>query len=160
RATKTIPIVFSDHADPIGSGHVASLSRPGGNITGLSELGSELDAKQLEILTELVPRTTRVGVLWNPTTPSHTPALQWVNAAGEKLGLTLVSFPAITAEDLDVALQSMAREKVSGLLVVPSPLTIIQKVRLADLALKFRLPAMFSRKQNVEAGGLISYGAD
>src|SRR5260221_125271 len=86
QATQKIPIVFSNHADPIGTGHVASLPRPGGNITGLSELASELDAKELEILKEVLPRATRIGVLWNPTTPSHAPGLQSVKAAGEKLG--------------------------------------------------------------------------
>ena len=75
RATKTIPIVFANHADPIGSGHVASLNRPGGNITGLSNLGTDLDAKALEVLTEAVPRATRIGVLWNPTTPSQVPGM-------------------------------------------------------------------------------------
>ena len=82
QATKTIPIVFSNHADPIGSGHVASLPRPGGNITGLSEMASELDAKQLEMLKEVVPQT-RIGVLWNPTTPSQVPGLQSLKAAGD-----------------------------------------------------------------------------
>ena len=86
QATKTIPIVFANHADPIGTGHVASLSRPGGNITGLSELASELDAKALEVLKEAVPRATRIGVLWNPTTPSQVPGMQSVEAAGKRLG--------------------------------------------------------------------------
>jgi putative ABC transport system substrate-binding protein len=84
QATKTIPIVFSNHADPIGTGHVASLPRPGGNITGLSELATELDAKELEILREAVPQVTQIGVLWNPTTPSQAPGLQSVKAAGER----------------------------------------------------------------------------
>jgi putative ABC transport system substrate-binding protein len=89
QATKTIPIVFATHADPIGTGHVASLPRPGGNITGLSELTTEIDAKALEVLNEAVPQATRIGVLWNPTTPSQVPGLQSVKAAGEKLGLAL-----------------------------------------------------------------------
>jgi putative ABC transport system substrate-binding protein len=87
QATKTIPIVFSNHADPIGSGHVASLPRPGGNMTGLSEVATELDAKALEMLKEVLPRATRIGVLWNPTTPSQVPGLQSVKAAGERLSL-------------------------------------------------------------------------
>jgi putative tryptophan/tyrosine transport system substrate-binding protein len=162
QATKTIPIVFSNHADPIGTGHVASLPRPGGNITGLSELATELDAKALEMLKEAVPQVTRIGVLWNPTTPSQLPGLQSVKAAGEKLGLALQIAPAATVEDFDEALASMMRERVGGLFVVPSPLTTMpmQRARLAELALKHRLPTMFAAKENVEAGGLMSYGAD
>ena len=83
QATKTIPIVFSNHADPIGTGHVASLARPGGNITGLSELTTELNVKALETFREAVPQARRIGVLWNPTTPSQVPGLQSVKAAGE-----------------------------------------------------------------------------
>jgi putative ABC transport system substrate-binding protein len=160
QATKTIPIVFSNHADPIGTGHVASLPRPGGNITGLSELATELDAKELEILREAVPQVTQIGVLWNPTTPSQAPGLQSVKAAGERLGLTLHMAPAATVEDFDGAFASMAQENVGSLLVVPAPITTMQRARLAELALKHRLPAMFANKENVEAGGLMSYGAD
>ena len=160
QATKTIPIVFSNHADPIGSGHVASLPRPGGNITGLSEMASELDAKQLEILKEVVPQATRIGVLWNPTTPSQVPGLQSLKAAGEKLGLTLHMASAATAEEFDGAFASMARENVDSLFVMPSPLIVMQRVRVAELALKYRLPGIFSVKEAVEAGGLMSYTVD
>ena len=160
QATKTIPIVFANHADPIGTGHVASLPRPGGNITGLSELATELNAKALEMLKEAVPPATRIGVLWNPTTPSQVPGLQSVKAAGEKLGLALHLVSAATGEEFDAALASVARESVGGLFVVPSPLTLMQRARLAELALKHRLPTMFGARENVEAGGLMSYGAD
>src|ERR1700731_2938048 len=131
RATKTIPIVFSNHADPIGTGHVMSLPRPGGNITGLSELATELDAKELEILKEAVPQVTQIGVLWNPTTPSQAPGLQSVKAAGERLGLTPHMAPAATVEDFDGAFASMAQENVGSLLVVPAPITTMQRARLA-----------------------------
>jgi putative ABC transport system substrate-binding protein len=160
QATKTIPIVFSNHADPIGGGHVASLPRPGGNITGLTDLASELDAKELEMLKEAVPRTTRIGVLWNPTTPSQVPGLQSLKAAGEKLGLALHMASAATAEEFDGAFASMARENVDSLFVMPSPLIVMQRVRVAELALKYRLPGIFSEKEAVEAGGLMSYTAD
>jgi putative ABC transport system substrate-binding protein len=160
RATKTIPIVFSNHADPIGSGHVASLPRPGGNITGLSELTTELNAKAIEMLKEAVPQATRIGVLWNPTTPSQVPGLESVKAAGEKLGLALHMVAAATVEDFDEALALAVRERVSGLFVVPAPITTMERARLAELALKYRLPTMFGAKENVEAGGLMSYGAD
>jgi putative ABC transport system substrate-binding protein len=160
KATKTIPIVFSNHADPIGTGHVASLNRPGGNITGLSELATELDAKALEMLKEAVPQATRIGVLWNPTTPSQVPGLQAVKAAGEKLGLALHLASAVSVEEFDGALASMTREHVGGVFVVPSPLTLMERARLAQLALRYRLPMMFAAWENVEAGGLMSYGVD
>jgi putative ABC transport system substrate-binding protein len=160
QATKTIPIVFANHADPIGTGHVASLPRPGGNITGLSELATDLNAKAMEILKEAMPQATQVGVLWNPTTPAQVPGLQGVKAAGEKLGLALHIMPAATVGDFDGALASMARERVDGVFVVPSPLTLIERARLAQLALHYRLPTMFAAWENVEAGGVMSYGVD
>jgi putative ABC transport system substrate-binding protein len=160
QATKTIPIVFSNHADPIGTGHVASLNRPGGNITGLSELATELDAKALEMLNEAVPQATRIGVLWNPTTPSQVPGLQAVRVAGEKLGLALHIVPAATVEEFDDAFASMARERVGGVFVVPSPLATMERAPLVQLALRYRLPTMFASREIVEAGGLMSYGAD
>ena len=154
QATKTIPIVFANHADPIGTGHVASLSRPGGNITGLSELTTEIDTKALEILKEVLPQATRIGVIWNPTTPSQIPGLQSVKAAGERLGLALYIVPAAAAEDLDAALASMARENVGAVFVMPAPITTSQRAFLAELALKHRLATMFGNKGNVVAGGL------
>src|SRR6516164_2693631 len=93
QATKTIPIVFSNHADPIGSGHVASLPRPGGNITGLSEMATDLNAKAMEMLREAVPGATRIGVLWNPTTPSQVPGLQSVKAAAKNSGWRCTWYP-------------------------------------------------------------------
>jgi putative ABC transport system substrate-binding protein len=159
QATKTIPIVFANHADPIGTGHVASLPRPGGNTTGLSELATDLNAKAMEVLKEAVP-ARRIGVLWNPTTPSQVPGLQSVKAAGEKLGLALHMVSATRTDDLDTALASMVRESVGGVFVVPSPLTLMHRAPLAELALKHRLPTMFGARENVEAGGLMSYGAD
>jgi putative tryptophan/tyrosine transport system substrate-binding protein len=160
QATKTIPIVFATHADPIGSGHIASLPRPGGNITGLSELTTEIDAKALEILKEVVPQSTRIGVLWNPTTPSQVPGLQSVKAAGERLGLALSIVSTATVEDFDAAFASMARENVGGVFVMPAPVTVSFRARLAELALKRRLPTIFGNKENVVAGGLMSYGVD
>src|SRR6516225_3906122 len=109
QATKTIPIVFSNHADPVGIGHVASLARPGGNITGLSMLLTDLAVKELEILTEAVPQTRKIGVLWNPTTPSHAPAVQAIKGAGEKLGVQLVLLAARTAEDFESAFATGTR---------------------------------------------------
>ena len=160
QATKTIPIVFATHADPVSLGHIASLPRPGGNITGLATLLTDLVAKELEILKEVVPHATRLGVLLTLTAPSHRPVLQAVKAAGEKLGVQLHMVSVQTAEDLDGAFATMARERVRGLLVVASTLTRSQRTLLAELALKHRLPGMFGSKENVEAGGLMSYAAD
>jgi putative ABC transport system substrate-binding protein len=160
QATQTIPIVFSNHADPIGTGHVASLPRPGGNITGLSMLLTDLVAKELEILTEALSQAKRIGVLWNPTTPSHQPALKAVEAAGERLGIHLTLAPAASAEDFAGAFAAMSQSDVAGLLVVASPLYASHKEVLAALALKQRLPEMVGTKEEVEAGGLMSYGAD
>jgi putative ABC transport system substrate-binding protein len=160
QATRTIPIVFAQHADPIGVGHVASLAHPEGNITGISMLLTELAAKALEILKEAVPAAARIGVLWNPTTPSHTQVVAALEVAGKSLGVELLMAPVRTIEDFEGVFSTMARERVDGFLVPSSPLTNSQRTPLADLALRHRLPGMFANKANVEAGGLMSYGAD
>jgi putative ABC transport system substrate-binding protein len=160
QATQTIPIVFAVHADPVGLGHVASLARPGGNITGLTIILTDLVAKQLEILKEAVPQATRIGVLFSPTAPSHRPALQAVETAGARLGVRLVMVPVRTGEDFEGAFSTMSREQVGSFLVVSAPLTISHRARLAELALEHRLPGMVGSKENVEAGGLMNYGAD
>ena len=160
QATKTIPIVFANHADPVGIGHVASLAHPGGNITGLTMLLTDLSAKELEMLKEAVPHATRIGVLWNPTTPSHPPAVHAVETAGEKLGVALHMVPMRTVDDFDAAFETMARERLGGFLDVASPLTFSHRAHLAALALKHRLPGAFGLKEFVDAGGLMSYGAD
>ena len=159
QATATIPIIFAIHADPVGLGHVASLARPGGNITGMSMLLTELAAKELEMMTEAL-QVRRIGILWNPTTPSHSRALQAVEAAGEKLGLELREVPATSLEELEPALATMAQENVGGFVAVGSPLFVGARELLATLALKHRLPGMFSFREQVVAGGLMSYAAD
>ena len=120
----------------------------------------ELAAKELEMMKEAVPHATRIGVLWNPTTPSHQRALKSIEAAGEKLRVELRMIPARTLENFEEAFSTMTREVVEAFLVVASPLIVAQRVPLARLALKHRLPGMFPFKENVEAGGLMSYGAD
>jgi putative ABC transport system substrate-binding protein len=160
-ATSTIPIVFASHADPVGLGHVASLARPGGNITGLSMLLTELAAKELEILKEPVPQGVRFGVVWNPTTPSHIPALRSVESAGKMLGIELYEVPMRTIEDSEGAFESMTRAQVAGFLVLASPTAYSERgERLGELALQHRLPSMFGLEENAKAGGLMSYSAD
>ena len=160
QATSRIPIVFATHADPVGVGHVASLSRPGGNVTGLSMLMTDLAVKVFELLKEAVPHARRVGVLWNPSVPSHAPALQAVESAAQQLSVQLLMVPARTIEDFDGALAKMAEERVDGFLVVAAPSTYLGRAPLAELAIKHRLPGVYSFKENVVAGGLMSYGAD
>jgi putative tryptophan/tyrosine transport system substrate-binding protein len=160
QATHTIPIVFSFHADPVGVGHVASLPRPGGNITGLTMLLTDLSAKELEILKDAVPQAERIGVLWNPTTPSHAPALKAIEAGAEKLGVKLRIVPARTRDDFPAAFAAIVDERADALLVVSSPLARVERNFLAELELKHRLPAIFGSRWNVEAGGLMSYAAD
>jgi len=160
QGTKTIPIVFATHADPVGLGHVASLPRPGGNITGLTIILTDLVAKQLELLKEAVPQATRIGVLFSPTAPSHRPAVKAVRIAGEALGVQLVMVPTRTVESFEEAFSTLSRDNVDAFLVVSAPLNISHRARLAELALKRRLPGMYGTRENVESGGLMSYSAD
>ena len=160
QATKTIPIVFAVHADPVGMGHVASLAHPGGNITGLTMLLTDIAAKELDLLMQAAPQARRIGVLFNPTTPSHHLAVEAVESTGEKLKVDLVAVPASTADDFAGALSRISDKGAAALLVVASPVFAAGRVRLAELALKHRLPAMFSTRADAEAGGLMSYGAD
>jgi putative ABC transport system substrate-binding protein len=159
-ATTTIPIVFATHADPVGLGHVASLPRPGGNITGLTVLQTDLTAKALEIFKEALPQATRIGVLFSPAVPSHVPTLRTVAAAGQKLALAAHLQPVRTVEDFDAAFATMARERVDGFFVSASTLTLSHRARLAELGLQHRLPGLFGARENVEAGGFMSYSAD
>jgi putative tryptophan/tyrosine transport system substrate-binding protein len=160
RVTQTIPIVFASHADPVGLGHVASLARPGANITGLSVLLTDLSAKRLEVLKKVIPHATHIGVLWNPATPSHSLALKALEAAGEKLGIQLQMVPIRGPEDFDGAFATMTAQQVDCLLVVPAVLFYTQRALLAELSLKHRLGGVFQERDSVEAGGLMSYGAD
>jgi putative ABC transport system substrate-binding protein len=159
-ATSTIPIVFPIHADPVGTGHVASLAHPGGNITGLATLQTDLGPKGLELLNAAVPGAKRVAVLWNPSTPSHAPGLKAVENAGRTLGLQLQPLGVRSAGEIESAFAAMERERAAALLVLTSPLSGSEGRRLADLALSHRLPTMFERRENVESGGLMSYGTD
>jgi ABC-type uncharacterized transport system substrate-binding protein len=107
-----------------------------------------------------LPQTARIGILWSPTTPSYGPAVQAVEAVGKRLGVQLLLVPARTLEEFDGALSTMTQERMGGFLVIASPLSFSQRAPLAELALKHRLPGMFGSRENVGAGGLMSYGAD
>ena len=160
QATKTIPIVFAVHADPVGMGHVASLAHPGGNITGLTMLLTDIAAKELDLLMQAAPQARRIGVLFNPTTPSHHLAVEAVESTGEKLKVDLVAVPASTADDFAGALSRISDKGAAALLVVASPVFAAGRVRLAELALKHRLRQCSPPGADAEAGGLMSYGAD
>jgi putative ABC transport system substrate-binding protein len=161
RATKTIPIVFATHADPESAGHVANLGRPGGNMTGLADIQSVITPKRLEILRETVPQATRFGVLFSPTAPSYRPFLQAAEATGGKLGIQLLTVGVSTVADFDGAFAKMAQSRVGAVLVHACALTARDnRPLLAGLALKHRLPTMFGVRENVVAGGLMTYAPD
>jgi putative ABC transport system substrate-binding protein len=160
RATSTIPIIFMSHADPLRSGHVASLGRPGGNITGLSIMMTETNVKGLELFREAVPGLSRVAVIWDPATPSHGPGLKAVEAAGPALGLRTQPVAVRSATEYESAFSAIVRERSGGVLVLSTPLFIAGARLLAELAMTHRLPSLFGPRHHVEAGGLMSYSPD
>jgi putative tryptophan/tyrosine transport system substrate-binding protein len=161
QAINTIPIVFATHADPVGLGHVASLSPPGGNITGLSVSQSEVTGKSVEILKETVPHATRFGVLWTPPAPSGPPTLRAAEVAGKKLGVQVKGVSVLAVEDFAGAFAGMERDRADAVLVHGAALTARHNSPLlAQLALKHRLPSMFQVGANVLAGGLMCYTPD
>jgi putative ABC transport system substrate-binding protein len=156
-ATSSIPIVFVVHADPVRTGHVTSLSRPGGNITGLANLMTDLGPKELELLSSAVPVAKRIAILWNPDTPSHIPALKAVGEAARTLRVQLQAVGARTAAELEGAFAAMARARAQAVLVLGSPIFFTARQRVAELAITHRLPTMLDASDYVEAGGLMSY---
>ncbi len=160
QATSTIPIIFMSHADPLATGHVASLARPGGNATGLSLMMTETNVKSLELLKEAVPGLSRVAVIFDPATPSHGPGLKAVEVAGPALGLRIQSVAVRSATEYDEAFSAIVRERADGVLVLSTPLFIAGAKRLAELAITHKMPSLFGPKQHVQAGGLMSYSPD
>jgi len=159
-ATKTIPIVISGGTDPVATGLVSSLARPGGNITGVTIMNEELVGKRLELLKETSPKISRVGVLWNSDNPGTAVVFKQTQSAAQELNLPLQSIIVQTVNDLQAAFDSLTKSGVNGLVLLAS-VPITDHLRLiADLAIKNRLPATFDRIDFVEAGGLMSYGAD
>jgi putative ABC transport system substrate-binding protein len=159
-ATSSIPIVFIAHADPVGTGHVASLARPGGNITGLAILQTEIGAKGLEILRSVGPTVTRIAVLWHPGTPSAAPGLKALEEPARRLRLELQPVGARNPAELEGAFTAMARARAQGVIVLATPIFFGERQRLGELAIAHRLPTMFQIRDYAEAGGLMSYGAD
>jgi putative ABC transport system substrate-binding protein len=157
-ATTTIPIVFQVGDDPVKAGIVASLARPGGNLTGINFLAAELAAKRLELLRELVPAAARVAVLVNPANPNAEIVLRDVETAGRAMGLQIQVQNAGTIGEIDLAFATFVRERADALFVGPEPVFRVRRVQLALLAAHHRLPATYSLRDYAEAGGLMSYG--
>ena len=161
-ATKTIPIVtMGGGADPIEAGFVGSLARPGGNVTGITNLGRELGGKRLELLKEAVPKVIRVAMLYDPGNPSTAREVKEIlPGAARALKLTLRSWEVRAADDFDRVFAALSKERPNGLYVSPGPLINVNQKRTVAFALKSRLPAMYSNSDAVNAGGLMYYGAD
>jgi putative ABC transport system substrate-binding protein len=159
KASQTIPIVFALHPDPVGTGLVSSLARPGGNITGLSLMVPDLDGKRLELLKEAFPKITRVAFLWQSTGPRGNLALTEVEAAAKALRVKLLSLPVQGLDDFDSAFARAKRDGAQALITTIGGLIITQQRQVLDFAAKNRLPAMYPASEFVEAGGLMSYAA-
>ncbi|HEV8341447.1 MAG TPA: ABC transporter substrate-binding protein [Candidatus Binatia bacterium] len=157
-ATKTIPIVMQS-GDPVGTGLVASLGRPGGNITGLSDFTVGVVTKRLELLKEVVPSVSRVAVLWNPTNPTNPVTLKETQTVAPTLGVTLLPLEVKEADDIDRAFTVIKKERPGALIVFGGVLTT-QTRRIVELAVKSKLPAIHSVSEAVDAGGLMSYGTN
>jgi len=158
-ATSTIPIVMTFDPDPVGSGFVASLARPGGNITGLSTLSPEISGKQLELLKETVTKLSRVAVLGNSTSPGNAQALSEMELAAGALKVKLQYLDVLSPKDIETTFRAASKGRAGAVLVLPSPVLTSQRTQIVDLAVKSRLPAIYWRSDFVEAGGLMSYGA-
>ena len=161
QVTRTLPIVFAVAADPVASGLVTSLARPGGNVTGLSILASELVGKCLELLTQAVPGVSRVVVLWTPGVlgeRTDKDMLKGAEVTGRALGVRLQFVEARGPADFDRAFSDMTRARAGALTVLPSDMFVNERGRLVDLAAKNRLPAVYPWREFVDAGGLMAYG--
>jgi len=156
KASATIPIVFAAAGDPVGSGLVSSLARPGGNITGLSLIAPDLDGKRLELLKEAFPKVARVAFLWEGGSRGN-PVLTGMEPAGKALGLKLQSLPVRGLDDFEGAFARAKRDGAQALITAPGPLINTQRRQVLDFAAKNRLPAMYPVSEFVEAGGLMSY---
>jgi ABC-type uncharacterized transport system substrate-binding protein len=157
-ATKTIPIVMAFDSDPVGNGFVSSLARPGGNITGLSNVAPEISGKRLEILKEIVPKLSRVAVLGMSTNPGNSLSLKETELAAQSLGLQVQYLDARGAKDIEAAFETATKERVESVLVLNFP-PIIKRTLFVALAAKTHLPAIYFESTFVEYGGLASYGA-
>jgi putative ABC transport system substrate-binding protein len=160
QATTTIPIVIGFAADPVGSGIVASLAHPGGNITGWTHQGLELRGKYLELLKQAVPSATRFGVFWNPANQVHKPSLKVIEAAAKRLNVELQTVPVQSPRELEPAFSALVEKGVQALVVFPDGMLLAEMKTIIANAAKDRLPAMYGQREYVPAGGLMAYGAN
>ena len=160
KATSTVPVVMAAIGDPISTGVVANLARPGGNITGLSAIAPDLEGKRLELLREVVPQLSRIAFFLNPANEFHTGAMRQARAAALALKIELQPCEVSQSEDLDVALASIVEKKLDGLLILADRVFLHNRQRMMDFATEHRLPSVNAYRELVEAGGLMSYGPD
>jgi putative ABC transport system substrate-binding protein len=158
KASTTIPIIMVSAGDPVASGFAASLARPGGNITGMSSLLPEMDAKLLALLKEAVPKASRVAVLWNPNSHGGVLGFKAMQAAAPGLKVTLVSIEARKPDELDAAFAAITAQRADAVLVLTDPVTFRNRARIIEFATRNRLPAMYEVREFVNDGGLMSYG--
>ena len=158
KGTSTIPIVMAQDNDPLGAGFVASLARPGGNVTGLSNLSAELSGKQLELLKEILPKLSRLAVFSDATEPGNPIAVKATDAAGKNFDVQLFYSNVQAQKDIDLAFRAASQRRVEALLVMPTPAMNQRRKQIVGLAAKNRLPAMYPRAEYVEDGGLAMYG--
>ena len=159
-ATSTIPIVMAQDTDPVGSGFVASLAQPGGNITGLATLSPEMGGKLLELLKEILPRLSRLAVLGNSTTPGDAQALKETELAAESFKVKLQYLEIRNPNDIDTAFRAATRDPADALLVLGNPVLNAHRKQIVELAVKHRLPATYARPEFIDAGGLMYYGTN
>jgi putative tryptophan/tyrosine transport system substrate-binding protein len=157
-ATSTIPIVMINGRDPVGTGLVTSLARPGGNVTGLASSDVELSGKRLELLKEALPGVSRVALLWTPTNAGHQSSFRETEAAAHMLGVQLVSVEIRDHNDVESPVEMAVRQRAEALIALRTPLTVNYATQLVDLAAQSRLPIMAEDRQLVEAGGFLAYG--
>jgi putative tryptophan/tyrosine transport system substrate-binding protein len=157
-ATAAIPIVFAQDGDPVASGFVGSLARPGGNITGLSSLAPELSGKRLELLKEIAPKLFRVTVIGNSTEPGNAQFLKETELAAGALNVQLQYLDALSSKDIETAFRAAAKGRADGVVMLESRLFNSRRIQIAELAVKSRLPTTYPRPEYVEDGGLMTYG--
>jgi len=157
-ATKTIPIVMAQDSDPVGNGFVASLARPGGNITGLSNFSSDISGKQLELLKETVPRLSRVALLGASIEPGNPQAVKETAVTAGAFGIRIQYLDVLSPTDIEAAFRAARKEHADGALVLASSIFNFHRTSLVEIALKSRVPTIYPQSEYVDAGGLIAYG--
>jgi putative tryptophan/tyrosine transport system substrate-binding protein len=158
RATSTVPLVMVAVGDPVGTGLVPSLARPSGNLTGLSSIAPDLEGKRLQLLREVVPKLSYVGVFFNPANLFHTVSMQQARAAAEALGIRLAPLSVRASQELDGAFATILKEKPDAILVLADRVYLHERKRMMDFAARHRLPSVNAHREMVEAGGLMVYG--